>query len=188
MAQILGGEIRPGIILDYNGRLCKVIKSEHVKPGKGGAFAQTEMSDIKTGTKLNVRFSTDEKVEKAFIENKTLTFSYASDDSFTFMDDTGEELVLNEKGLGINSKFLEAGCEVNGDFYNEQLIGLSWPQKSSVILKVVEAEKYLKGTTSTQKNKPALLENGITIKVPCYIETGQMIKVDPSTEEFVSIA
>lgn len=186
-SKILGGEIRKGMVIVYNGKLCKVNETMHVKPGKGGAFAQVSMHAIKEGTKFNVRFRTSETVEKAFIEGKALTLAYKDGDFFVFMDEQSEELRLKEDELGVRADFLTEGCIVNGDFHDEVLIGLSWPAKSSVQAKVVEAEKYLKGSTATQKEKPAILDNGARVIVPCYVETGQTIEVNPEDGSFIQV-
>lgn len=188
MSAILGGEIRKSDIIVYNKKLCKVSSVEHVKPGKGGAFAQVDMSDIKDGTKFNVRFRTDEKVEKAFIESKTLTYAYKDGDNYVFMDDLGDELRLNEESLGVDSAFLQEGSHIEGDFYEEGLLGLSWKNNSEVVCTVVETEKYLKGTTKTQSDKPAILDNGARIHVPCYVEMNQKIVVHPGEGTFIRLA
>jgi len=187
MSEILAGEIRRGDVIVYNNKLCKVSSATHVKPGKGGAFAQVDMSDIKEGTKFNVRFRTEEKVTKAFIETKTLTFAYLDDAEFVLMDETGEELRLNEDSLGIRKEFLQEGVQINGDFYDETLIGLSWPNNTILEYTVTETEQYLKGRTVTQKDKPGILSNGVKITLPCYVQLNDKVAVDPASETFVRI-
>lgn len=187
MSAILGGEIRKGDVIVHNGKLCKVNTVEHVKPGKGGAFAQVDMSDIKEGTKFNVRFRTDEKAEKAFIEARSLTFAYKDEDIYVFMDDAGEELRLNEKELGVRHEFLQEGSVIDGAFYDTTLIGLSWKSSSEAVCTVVETEQYLKGRTVTQKDKPAILDNGARITVPCYVELNQKIVVHPEDGSFIRV-
>lgn len=190
MANINGGAIRQGMIIVYTGKLCKVNSTEHVKPGKGGAFMQVDMHDIKVGTRFNVRFRTEETVEQAYIESKDLYYSYLDGDRFVFMDNSsGEELSLSKHEMrGINTQYLvNAGQIVHGEFCDNKLIDVSWPSKTTIELTVVETEGYLQGSTATQKEKPAVLSNGVRIKVSCHVNVGDIIAVNPATECFMSV-
>lgn len=186
--KILGGEIRKGAVIIFNGKLCRVNNVEHVKPGKGGAFAQVDMHDIQAGTKFNVRFRTDETLDKAFLDKRNLTLTYKDGDEYVLMDDQGLEMRLKENELGVRQEFLTEGAILEGQFHEENLINISWPEKSAVKMKVEQADKYLKGTTVTQKEKNAVLENGFATKVPCHIEAGQMILINPNDGSFISLA
>lgn len=187
MSEILCGQIRVGDVLVYNNQLCKVVDVNHVKPGKGGAFAQVEMFNIQTNTKYNQRFSTSDKIEKAFLEKKILTYAYQDGQGYIFVDDMGTEKRLNADELDINPLFLTEGCEIEGQFHDESLIQLEWPSKSSVVFKVDEVEGYQKGATVTQRTKKAVLENGLEIDVPVYVEVGQLVKINPSDGSFIEV-
>lgn len=186
---ISANEIRKGDVLNYSGKLYRVYSAEHVKPGKGGAFAQVEMKGIEDGQKLNVRFNTSEKVEKAFIDSQNLTFSYQTGDVYTFInDETYEQYDLPSADIDVRTEFITEGTKLVGDFFKERLIGLSWPNKAAFVGKIVETEAYIKGQTAKAGTKPAILENGAKISVPTHIEVGTEVTVDPNTGEYTGRA
>ncbi len=178
--KINGNEIRPSNVIEHQGRLWVVVKVNHVKPGKGGAYAQVELKDIVSGTKLNERFRSAETVERVRLEQKPHQFLYAQDDMLIFMDlETYEQLELSADFVGERAAFLQEGMTVEVELYEGKPLGISLPQQ--VVLKVVETEPVVKGQTAANSFKPAILENGIKVMVPPFISADEKIVVD--TEE-----
>ncbi len=186
--KINGNEIRPGMIIIYEGKLCKVLAMQHVKPGKGGAYAQTELKDIIVGTKFNPRFRSDEAVERAILEQKKCIFSYKDKDMYIFMDkDNFEQITLSEKEVPDAQKpYIVDGLELTIDFYEDKPIGLTLP--SSVILTIEETEFAIKGQTISGSFKPAILTNGMRIMIPPHLDSGTRIVVNTETNEYVERA
>lgn len=185
MAKILATEIRPGNLIEFEKRVWRVYKSHHVHVGgRGGAYMQVEMKDIENGTKLNERFRTDEKVEKAFVEPRNMEFSYNDEENFVFMDlETYEQLSLPADFLEGQSEYLLPNTRVQINMYNERAIGIQLPQ--SVVLKIVETEPNLKGATATSSYKPAKMETGLTVMIPPFVLEGEKIRVNTDTGEYV---
>ena len=184
MPKINGNEIRPGNILEHNGGLWAAVKVDHVKPGKGGAFAQVEMKNLRNGSKLNERFRSADTVERVRLEQKDFQFLYKSDDKLVFMDnDTYEQLELAEDFVGERSAFLQDGMTVTVELYEEKPIGITLPQH--VTLEITEADAVVKGQTQSSSYKPAVLENGVKVMVPPFIGAGEKIVVD--TEEIAYV-
>jgi elongation factor P len=180
-------EMKVGNLIEYQGKLWRVLKLNHVKPGKGGAFVQAEMKEISIGTKLNERFRSDEKLEKAHVEPRQMQYLYAEGDNHIFMDmTTYEQLGLPEEDISEQMGYLLPNMEVQVNFHNERPIGLELPQ--NVILEVVETESVVKGQTATSSGKPAKLETGITVTVPQFICAGEKIRVNTGTGEYVERA
>lgn len=188
MADILGGDIKKGDVIIYQNKLCKVSSTMHVKPGKGGAFNQVGMSDIVHGTKFDVRFRTEEKIEKADMRIKQLTFAYQDGDMYYFMDGEGNEYPVKSDDLGVRNEFLEVGALMLGEFHDENLINLNWDKHASVTYKIAETHTHMKGSTVTAKDKPAVLENGAEVTVPLYVNIGDTIKIHPADGSFIGIA
>lgn len=175
--KINGNQIKPGNVLEHNGSLWAVVKTDHVKPGKGGAFAQVEMKNLLNGTKLNERFRSDDKVEKVRLEQKDFQFLYEQGDELIFMDnETYEQLELQKDFVGDRAAFLQDGMMVTVELHEEKPIGISLPDQ--VVLEVVEAEPVVKGQTAASSYKPAMLENGVRCMVPPFISVGEKIVVD----------
>ncbi len=175
--KINGNEIRPSNVIEHNGRLWVAVKVNHVKPGKGGAYAQVELKDIVSGTKLNQRFRSAETVEKVRLEQKKFQFLYEQGDMLVFMDlETYEQLELSSEFVGDKVAFLQDGMNVQVELYEEKPLGIALPQ--NVILEVTETEPVVKGQTAANSFKPAILENGVKVMVPPFVNQGEKIVVD----------
>jgi len=182
--KILGNEIKPGMIIEHRNDLWTVLKTKHVKPGKGGAFNQVELKSIKKGTKLNERFRSSDNVEKAILEEKKFNFLYKDESNCHFMDQTNfEQIKISKSMLGEKSKLLKENMEVNVQFYDEQALSIDLP--SSVELKIKNTDATIKGQTASSSYKPATLENGIKIMVPPFINNDDKIILDTRTLEYV---
>ena len=175
--KINGNEIRPGNVIEHNGGLWAAVKTNHVKPGKGGAFNQVELKNLIDGTKLNERFRASETVERVRLEQKEFQYLYEQGDMLVFMDtETYEQLELQQEFVGERSRFLQDGMMVTVEVYEEKPIGISLPDQ--VTLEIVEADPVVKGQTAASSYKPAVMENGIRVMVPPFIEAGERIVVD----------
>ena len=182
--KILGNEIKPGMKIEHKNDLWSVLKAQHVKPGKGGAFNQVELKSIKKGTKLNERFRSSDSVERAILDDKKFIFLYEDEKQLHFMDQTNfEQIQINKSLLGKKSKLLKENTEVNVQFYDDQ--PLSVELLSSVELKIASTDAAIKGQTASSSYKPATLENGIKIQVPPFINSGDTIILDTRTLEYV---
>ncbi|MCP1200132.1 elongation factor P [Notoacmeibacter sp. MSK16QG-6] len=185
--KINGNEIRPGNVIEHNGGLWVAVKTNHVKPGKGGAFNQVELKNAIDGTKLNERFRASETVERVRLEQKDFTYLYAQEDMLVFMDsETYDQLELSQEFVGDRAAFLKDGMTVTVELYEEKPIGISLPDQ--VTLEIAEADPVVKGQTQSSSYKPAVLENGIRILVPPFIEAGEKIIVDTNDITYVSRA
>ena len=183
--KINGNTIKPGMVLQHNGGLWVVTKASHVKPGKGGAFANVEAKNLETGNKLAERFRSEDKVERITLEQKDHTFLYESGDSLVFMDkDSYEQIELQKDWVGEDRiPYLQDGMEVVIEFHGERPIGLSLPDQ--VVLEVAETEPTVKGQTASSSYKPATASNGMRIMIPPYMSAGERIIVDTATGEYV---
>ena len=165
MPKINGNEIRMGNILEHNGGLWIAVKIDHVKPGKGGAFAQVEMKNLRNGSKLNERFRSADKVEKVRLEQKDQQFLYENDGMLVFMDnDTFEQIELPSDILGERRPLLQDGMIIQIEYYESEALSASLPTK--VVCKVIETEPVVKGQTAANSFKPAVLDNGLRLMVP----------------------
>jgi len=182
--KILGNEIKPGMIIEHKNDLWSVLKTQHVKPGKGGAFNQVELKSLKRGTKLNERFRSSDSVERAILDDKKFNFLYKDENNFHFMDQTNfEQIQINKTLLGGKSKLLKENMEVNVQFYADQALTIDLP--SSVELKIESTDATIKGQTASSSYKPATLENGIKIMVPPFINSDDKIVLDTRTLEYI---
>ena len=187
MAKINGNEIRPGAVLEHNGGLWAAVKVDHVKPGKGGAFAQVELRNLRNGSKLNERFRSADKVEKVRLEQKDQQFLYESDGMLVFMDtETYEQIELPAELLGERRPFLQDGMTIVVEFYEAEALHATVPQK--VVCKVVETEPVVKGQTAAKSCKPAVLDNGVRVMVPAFVGQDEMIVVNTDTMEYAERA
>jgi elongation factor P len=186
--KIVANSIRQGNVLVYRDDLWIVSKTpEHTKPGKGPAYIQVEMKNIKTGTKLNERLSSSDTVERASLEKKTFTYLYMEGDKVVLMDDeTFDQIYVSQEVVGDKMPFLADGMKIEVEFYEEQIIGIELP--TSVILEVVETDPVIKGATATSSYKPAIVSNGIRVMVPPYLVTGEKIVVKTEDSTFVERA
>lgn len=177
MAKINGNEIRPGNVIEHDGGLWVAVKTNAVKPGKGGAYNQVELKNLIDGTKLNERFRSAETVEKVRLEQKDFTFLYEQGDALVFMDaESYEQLELQKDFVGDRAAFLQDGMTVTVELYEERPIGISLPQQ--VTLQIAEADPVVKGQTAASSYKPAVLENGVRILVPPFVSAGERVVVD----------
>ncbi len=182
--KILGNEIKPGMIIEHKDDLWSVLKAQHVKPGKGGAFNQVELKSVRKGTKLNERFRSSDSVERAILEDKKFSFLYEDESNCHFMDQTNFEQIQIKKSLmGEKSKLLKENMEVDLQFYDDEAISVDLP--SSIELKIETTETAIKGQTASSSYKPAILENGIKIMVPPFINPDDKIVLDTRTLEYV---
>ena len=183
MPKINGNEIRPGNVLEHDGGLWVAVKVSHVKPGKGGAFAQVEMKNLRNGTKLNERFRSEDKVERVRLEQKDQQFLYETDGMLVVMDmDSFEQIELPADLLGDRRPFLQDGMTVTIEYYGEEALNMALPQK--VTCKIVETEPVVKGQTAANSYKPAILDNGVRIMVPPFVGTDEDIIVNTETFEY----
>ena len=182
--KISGNEIKTGMIIEHNNDLWEVLKTQHVKPGKGGAFNQIEMKSINKQTKLNERFRSSDNVERAIVEEIDYNFLYQDKEDFYFIDNkTFEQINLKKELLGEKSKFLIEDLEVKIGIYNERPIKIELPNQ--IECKIETTDAAIKGQTAASSYKPALLENGINLLVPPFIESGDNIIVDTRSIEYV---
>jgi len=182
--KISGVDIRPGNILEYEGGIWKVAKTQHTQPGKGGAFMQVEMKNLVDGRKTNVRFRSADTVERVRLDTKDFQFLYADGDSLVFMDqDTYEQINLPADLIGDAAAFLDDGMEVTLEMYDEKPISVQLPEQVEAV--IVEADAVVKGQTASSSYKPAVLENGVRVMVPPHIESGTRIVVDVYAREYV---
>ena len=187
MPKINGNEIRPGNVLEHNNGLWAAVKVDHVKPGKGGAFAQVEMRNLRNGSKLNERFRSADKVERVRLEQKDQQFLYENGGMLVFMDtETYEQIELPADLLGERRPFLQDGMTVVMEFHDEEALNATLPQK--VVCKIFETEPVVKGQTAANSFKPAILENGVKVMVPPFVGQDEDIVVNTETMEYAERA
>ena len=186
--KIDGNAIRRGNVIEHQGRLWRAVKIQHVKPGKGGAFLQVELKDVRGGTKLNERFRASESVERVRLDQKNHQYLYSDGDSHSFMDQTTfDQIALQTDLIGEDQvAFLQEGMIVTVEFYEETPISLALPEK--VTLTVTEADAVVKGQTASSSYKPAILENGVRVMVPPHIGTGTRVVVATADGSYVERA
>jgi elongation factor P len=183
MPKINGNEIRPGNVLEHNGALWVAVKCDHVKPGKGGAFAQVELKNLRNGSKLNERFRSADKVERVRLEQKDMQFLYETDGMLTFMDtETFDQVELPADILGDRRPFLQDGMTIVVEFHEAEALNATLPQK--VTCEIVETEPVVKGQTAANSFKPAVLDNGVRVSVPPFVGQGEKIVVNTETMEY----
>ena len=182
--KISGNEIRVGMLIEYKNDLWQVLKTQHVKPGKGGAFAQVEMKSVNKNTKLNERFRSSDSVEKAFLEEEKFNFLYEDENDYYFINQKSfEQINIKKSIVGDKGKLLTENLEVTVKFYNEKPLSIKLPNQISC--KIDSTDVALKGQTVSSSYKPATLDNGINIQVPPFIESGDTIIVDTRTIEYI---
>ena len=187
MSKINGNEIRPGNVLEHNGGLWAAVKVDHVKPGKGGAFAQVELRNLRNGSKLNERFRSADKVERVRLEQKDQQFLYENDGMLVFMDtDTYEQIELPAEILGDRRPFLQDGMTIVVEFHEAEALNATLPQK--VVCKIVETEPVVKGQTAANSFKPAVLDNGFKVMVPPFVGQDEDIVVNTESMEYAERA
>ena len=182
--KINASEIRVGMLLEYKDDLWQVLKTQHVKPGKGGAFAQVEMKSLNKNTKLNERFRSSETVEKAALDENDFNYSYDDDVNYFFIDPKSfEQVEVKKEIVGDKGKLLTENLQVKISFYNEKPISVDLPNQ--VQCKIETTDAALKGQTVSSSYKPATLDNGLNIQVPPFIESGDEIIIDTRNLEYI---
>mgnify|MGYP001498451411 FL=1 len=182
--KISGNEIRVGMLIEHKDDLWQVLKTQHVKPGKGGAFAQIEMKSVNKNTKLNERFRSSDTVEKASLDEIKFNFLYQDETDYYFINQKSfEQINIKKNIVGEKGKMLTDNLEVNISFYNDKPLAVDLPNQ--VTCKIMSTDVALKGQTVSSSYKPATLDNGINIQVPPFIESGDTIIVDTRTIEYV---
>ena len=182
--KINGNEIRPGNVIQHKGGLWVAVKTQHVKPGKGPAYAQVELKNAIDRTKLNERFRSSETVERVRLEQRDYQFLFAEGDMLTFMDlDTYDQIAIPKDFLEERAAFLQDGMKVTIESHEGKPIGISLPDQ--VTLAVVEAEPVVKGQTAASSYKPAMLENGVRVLVPPFVGVGERVVVDTNELTYV---
>ena len=182
--KINAGEIRVGMLLEYKNDLWLVLKTQHVKPGKGGAFAQVEMKSVGKNTKLNERFRSSETVEKASLDETDFNYLYDEENNYIFMDPkTFEQIEIKKDLIGEKGKLMTENLKVSVSFHNENPISVELPNQ--VTCKIETTDVALKGQTVSSSYKPATLNNGLNIQVPPFINSGDEVIVDTRTLEYI---
>tara|TARA_Y100000817_G_C16699324_1_gene474076 strand:+ start:60 stop:620 length:561 start_codon:yes stop_codon:yes gene_type:complete len=182
--KISGNEIRVGMLIEHKNDLWEVLKTQHVKPGKGGAFAQVEMKSMNKNTKLNERFRSSDTVEKASLDEIKFNFLYEDESDYYFINQKSfEQINIKKDSVGEKGKMLSENLEVNISFYNDHPLTVDLPNQ--ITCKIESTDVALKGQTVSSSYKPATLDNGINIQVPPFIESGDTIIVDTRTIEYV---
>lgn len=180
-------QLKTGVTIALDNDVFMVIGVDHVKPGKGAAFARTKLKNLKVGTVIERTFKSDDKIQEAFIEEKVLQYSYQTANTYHFLDqDTYEDLSIDGERLGEAKKFLKDNLSISAFFYNNEMINISLP--NFVTYKIIHTEPGLKGDTAKSTNKLATIETGATIQVPLFVNVGDTIKVDTRTGEYIERA
>ena len=182
--KLYASEIRVGMLIEYKNDLWQVLKTQHVKPGKGGAFAQVEMKSVNKNTKLNERFRSSESVEKASLDETKFNYLYNDETDYYFMDPkTYDQINIKKETIGEKGKMLTENLEVSISFYNEKPLTVELPNQVTCTIDTTDVA--LKGQTVSSSYKPATLDNGVNIQVPPFIESGDKIIVDTRTMEYI---
>ena len=182
--KISGNAIRPGMVIEHKGRLWAAVKTQHTQPGKGGAYLQVELRDIRNGTKLNERFRSSENVERARLDQHNHQYLYREDENLTFMDTkTFDQVTLHQNLVGEAIDFLQDDMIVIIESYEGEPVGVKFPD--STICTIAETDAVVKGQTAAASFKPALLDNGVRISVPPHIEAGTRILVNIAERAYV---
>ena len=182
--KITANEIKPGMIIEHKNDYWNVLKTQHVKPGKGGAFNQVELKSVIKGTKLNERFRSSESVEKASLDETKFNYLYGDETDYYFMDPKSyEQINIKKETVGEKGKMLTENLEVNISLYNEKPLAVELPNQVTCTIETTDVA--LKGQTVSSSYKPAVLDNGVNIQVPPFIESGDKIIVDTRTMEYI---
>ena len=181
--KIKGNSVRPGYVLEHKGQLWAAVKIQHTQPGKGGAYLQVELRNLRDGSKLNERFRASEDVERVRLDQRGSQYLYGADDSYTFMDsETFDQVTLNGDLVGGAAKYLQDGMVVTIEFHEGKPLSLSLPDM--VTLEVAETDPTVKGQTAAASYKPALLENGIRTMVPPFVAAGDRVVISTADDTY----
>lgn len=184
---IMAGDFRNGITFEMDGQVYQVVEFQHVKPGKGAAFVRTKLKNIITDATIEKTFNPSDKMPRAHIERKDMQYLYNDGQLFYFMDvDTYEQIPLSEEILGDSLKFIKENMTVKLLFFKDKVIGIEPP--NFVELEVIQTEPAIKGDTVTGATKPATVETGALVKVPLFINNGDVIRIDTRTGEYMERA
>ena len=182
--KISANEIKTGMIIEHNNDLWEVLRTQHVKPGKGGAFKQVELKSINKNTKLNERFRSNDTIEKAILDEKKYNFLFEDSENYHFMDQVSYEQILIKKSkIGEKGKLLKENTEVTINFYDDNPLSVDLP--ITINCKIIMTDASLKGQTVSSSYKPAIIENDVKIQVPPFIDTDDEILIDTRTLEYV---
>lgn len=185
--KINGNAIRPGNVVEHKGGLWVAVKIQHTQPGKGGAYLQVELKNLRDGSKLNERFRSSESVERVRLEQKPHQFLYEDGELLTFMDTSNYEQVSIAKDMvGERAAFLQDGMDVEIEFHEDSPLTVILPEQ--VVLEITDTEPTVKGQTAASSYKPAILENGIRVMVPPFCGSGEKIVVNTETSEYLKRA
>lgn len=184
---ISSNDFRTGVTIEIDNDVWQVVDFQHVKPGKGAAFVRAKMKNLRTGAVIERTFNAGEKLPKAHIDNRSMQFLYLSDDMYHFMDnETYEQLALSDEQLGDAKRFLKENMNIDVMFFGSTIIGVELPY--TVELRVVETDPGIRGDTATGGSKPAKLETGYVVRVPLFIEEGELLRIDTRTGDYVERA
>jgi elongation factor P len=185
--KINGNAVRPGFIIEHQGRLWRAVRIMHTQPGKGGAYLQVELKDVRDGTKLNERFRSSETVERVQLDAHDYQFLFADGEDYTFMDaETFEQITLKGDLIGDPVVFLQEGTQVTVQSHEGEALSVTLPD--TVIMRIVEADPVVKGQTASSSYKPAKLENGVRVMVPPHVESGVRIVVNTADSSYIERA
>ncbi len=185
--KIDGNAIRPGNVIEHKGGLWRAVKIQHTQPGKGGAYLQVELKNLRDGSKLNERFRSSEKVDRVRLEQKDYQFLFQEGALFTFMDTTNyEQITLSEEDIGEQAVYLRDGMDVQLEMYDGKPLGVRLPEHVEV--QVMETEPVVKGQTASSSYKPAKIDNGVRVMVPPFINEGDRIVVATEDSTYVKRA
>ena len=186
--KINGNAIRPGMVIEHQGRLWRAVKIQHTQPGKGGAYLQVELKDLQNGTKTNERFRSSETVERATLEQRDFNYLFGDGNAFTFMDnETYEQIELSAEAIGEDQvPYLQEGMTVTIESHEDTPLGVQLP--ATVVLEITEADAVVKGQTASSSYKPATLENGVRTLVPPHIATGTRVVINTDDGSYVERA
>ncbi len=181
---ISAGDFRNGVTFEMDGQVVSIIEFQHVKPGKGAAFVRTKIRNVITGAVVEKTFNPNDKYPTAYIERKEMEYSYSDGDLYYFMDtETWEQIPIGKSVLGDNFKFVKENMVCKVLSYKGNVFGVEPP--NFVDLKVIETEPGFKGDTATNATKPATVETGAEVRVPLFIDEGEMIQIDTRTGEYL---
>ena len=181
---ISSNDFRPGVSIELDGSVWRVVEFLHVKPGKGSAFVRTKLKNVQSGSVVERTFRAGETVPQATLEKRTMQHTYKDAEQYVFMDmETFEETTLNASVIGNRVKYLSEGMEVNILFWDGQVLEVDLPM--SVVLTVTETDPGVKGDTATGGTKPAIVETGAQVMVPLFISIGERIKIDTRNDTYL---
>lgn len=184
---VIANKLKPGLLIRFNGDVCRIIDTEHIAQGRGSAMVQTKMKNILTGANVNQRFRSDDKCEICELERRKMQYLYSGEGEHHFMEhETFEQVALDDEALGDGKFYLIPDLEIEIEYLDGNAVGVQFP--STVELEIVETDPNMKGATAAGGYKPAKLNTGLVIQVPPYLETGQRIKVDTRENTYLSKA